>query len=184
MKKGKKNYAIIVLVVILLALAIGYAAFQATLTVNGTATGSMGWDVHFASATLKDSTGAKDTTHGTATVVNPSIDGKTVTATVELKYPGDGVILETVIQNDGTVPAKLTKFEPTGADSDLIITPAGPTVGETIAANGGTCTSQFMVKWNPESNVDNLGTKTFKITFEYEQGTTEFNATPTHNDAQ
>lgn len=184
MKKTKKNYVVIALVVILLALAIGYAAFQATLTVNGTATGTMGWDVHFASVALKDSTGASDTTHGTATIVNPSTDGKTITATVDLKYPGDGVILETVIQNDGSVPAKLTKFEPKGADEDLLITPAGPTVGETIAENGGTCKSQFMVKWNPDSKLDNLGSKTFTITFEYEQGTTEFTATPSHSDAQ
>ena len=37
MKNKKRNYVIVVLVVLLLALAVGYAAFSDTLTISGTA---------------------------------------------------------------------------------------------------------------------------------------------------
>ena len=57
MKKSKKNYAIIVLLVLIIAIAVGYAAFQSVLNISGTATGTATWDVHFSSAQLLDSSG-------------------------------------------------------------------------------------------------------------------------------
>lgn len=179
MKKSKKNYTIIVLIVLLLALAIGYAAFSATLTIDGTAEGTGTWDVHFKSATLKDSTGAVDTKHGTVTLNDPTND--TITAEVTLAYPGDGVILEAVVENSGNTPAKVKTFTVTGADDELLITEAGPATGEPLAANGGTCTAQFAVQWNPESTTDTLS-KTFTVTFEYVQDTTDVTLTPSHSD--
>lgn len=177
MKKSKKNYAIVVLIVLLLALAIGYAAFSATLTINGTANGTANWDVHFSSAKLKDSTGAEDTKHGTV-----SFTADTVTASVTLAYPGDAVLLEAVVENSGNVPAKVKNFKVVGGDDDLEITQATTSIGEKLAANGGTCTNQFVVKWAESSEADTLS-KTFTVTFEYEQDTTEVNITPAHTDA-
>ena len=43
MKKTKRNSLIIVLVVVLLALAIGYAAFSSTLTINGNQVARQGY---------------------------------------------------------------------------------------------------------------------------------------------
>lgn len=179
-KKSRKNYVIIALVVILLSLAVGYAAFTASLTVNGSATGSGTWDVHFKSATLKDSTGATDTAHGSEPTI--SGDGNSVTVDVKLNYPGDGVILETVIENSGTVPAKLTNYNFTGITGDLEVTEANPSTNEILNANGGTCTSQFAIKWKNTSTVESIAKQTFTVTFNYEQGTVSFNATPTHSD--
>lgn len=184
MKKSKKNYAIIVLIVLLLALAIGYAAFSANLTINGTAEGTGNWDVHFKSATFKDSEGNTDTKHGsTPTITTTTSTNDTITATVELAYPGDGVILEAVVENSGNIPAKLTNFTVIGADDDLEITQAisGPTANETLDA-GGTCTAQFFIKWATTSDETSLS-KTFTITYDYSQDTTEVNITPTHADA-
>ena len=181
MKKSKKNYTIIVLIVLLLALAIGYAAFSATLTINGTAEGTGTWDVHFKSATLKDSTGAVDTNHGTATISTVNTTNDTITAEVTLAYPGDGVILEAVVENSGNTPAKVKSFNVVGADDDLIITEAGPTTGEALAADGGTCTAQFAVQWAKDSTAESLS-KTFTVTFEYEQDTTDVTLTPAHSD--
>ncbi|MGN1270290.1 MAG: hypothetical protein ACI4UU_05450 [Clostridia bacterium] len=178
MKKSKKNYAIIALIVILLALAIGYAAFGTQLTINGTAEGTGDWDVHFKSVKLKQSDGQDDTTHGTV-----SFDETTATVEVNLAYPGDAVLLEAVVENSGTVPAKLNEFTVTGADKDLLITETGaPAKGEKLAANGGTCTSQYVIKWATDSTETALS-KTFTITFDYTQDTTEINITPNHQDA-
>lgn len=176
MKKSKKNYVIIALIVLLLALAIGYATFSATLTINGTAEGTADWDVHFKSAALKDSTGAADTEHGTVSFTNNEVK-----ADVTLAYPGDAVLLEAVIENGGNVPAKVTSFTVTGADDDLEITQSATTVGESIAA-GGTCTNQFVVKWKTDSTATTLTNKSFTVTFEYSQDTTEVNITPAHSD--
>ena len=181
MKKTKKSHAIIVLIVLLLALAIGYAAFSSTLTINGTATGTGTWDVKFQSAVLKNAEGGTDTSHGTATVTND----KTITATINLAYPGDGVILEAVVVNNGNTPAKLKNFTIDGPDStDIEVTQnvSGPVNDEELPA-GGTCTAQFAIKWNTDSTVTDLGEQTFTITYEYEQNTEEVTLNPTHTDA-
>ncbi len=175
MKKSKKNYVIIALIVILLAIAIGYSAFSSTLKISGTATGTGDWSVIFTSATLKDSNGNEDATHGTV-----SFTGDTVTVNVELQYPGDAVLLETVISNEGSVPAKLTSITVTNENNDLIVTEATPTAGETLAA-GGSCTSQFSIQWDPASEATELNA-TFTVTFEYEQDTENVTLTPTHSD--
>ncbi len=180
MKKSKKrNYAIIVLVVLLLALAVGYAAFSSTLTINGTATGTATWEVKFTDAKLLTSTGdeADSKKYGTATV---SDDGKTVTADVKLNYPGDAVKLKVVVTNSGTIDAKLKNFnitKPTGAD--ITVTEAKPTTGEKVTANGGTCTTEYVIKWLPTSSQSSVN-DSFTVTFEYEQGTDEVNITPSH----
>ncbi len=184
MKKSKKSHAIIVLIVLLLALAIGYAAFSSTLTINGTATGTSDWEVVFESATLKNAEGGTDADHGTASVTTTTNTNDTITASIELAYPGDGVILEAVVKNNGSVPAELTNFDITGdtSDADFEIVQSSIAEGETIDA-GGTCTAQFAIKWKADSTATDLETKTFTITYEYTQDTTEFNTTPTHTDA-
>lgn len=179
MKKSKKNYAIIALIVILLALAIGYAAFGTQLTINGTAQGTGNWDVHFESVKLKQSNGQDDTTHGSVTFNKTEPEA---TVNVTLAYPGDAVLLEVVVKNSGSIPAKLNEFTVTGADANLLITETGtPAKGEKLAA-GGTCTSQYVIKWATDSKETSLS-KTFTITFDYTQDTTEINITPTHQDA-
>lgn len=177
MKKQKKNYVVIALVVLLLALAVGYAAFSQTLTISGTVAGKATWDVKFTSVTLKDAEGKADTNHGTVTLAE---DGKSATAEIKLSYPGDAVMLEAVVTNAGTVDAKLTNITVSGADDDIIITEAVPTAGEKLTANGGNCTAQYAIKWNADSEKTDIGTKTLKITYDYEQDTTEVNLTPEH----
>lgn len=187
-KTNKKNRVIIVLIVLLLALALGYAAFSATLTINGTATGTGSWDVHFKQAGrfLQADGSTLDTTHnGSAPISTTTTTNDTMTVTVDLAYPGDGVLLEAIVENTGTIPAKLTGFTITGTDTDFEVTQAagGPTVNEILQPNGGTCTATFLVKWKTNSTISDLGTKTFTITYNYAQETTEFTGTPSHADA-
>ena len=104
MKKTKKNYAIIVLIVLLVAISIGYSAFSSSLNISGTATGSGKWDVEFTSAVLKDASTLEVETskeHGDDPTITPM--GDYVTFNVKLSYPGDAVVLETTIKNEGTI---------------------------------------------------------------------------------
>ena len=189
MKKTKKRSALVIaLIVVLLALALGYATFTAALNINGTATGTGSWDVHFKQAGrfLQADGSTVDTSHnGTAPISTTSTTNDTMTVTVDLAYPGDGVLLEAIVENSSTMPAKLTGFTITGTDDDFEVTQAagGPTVNEVLAANGGTCTATFLIKWKTNSTVASLGTKTFTITYNYTQETTEFTGTPSHSDA-
>lgn len=180
MKKSKKNYILIALVVLLLALAIGYAAFSANLNINGTANASGQWDVKFVSATVNTEE------HGTAKITTTDKESDTINVEVDLAYPGDACTVTANIKNGGNVPAKLTKFEltdDTGAkyenpDIDVII-PTIATDGSEVIAAGETCPVTFGIKWNTDSE-ETEATAKFKISFTYEQDTTEVDVQADH----
>ena len=187
MKKMKKrNHLIVALIVVLLALAIGYATFSATLNINGTANGNGTWNVHFKQAgrfLQADGTTVDNSHNGTAPLSTTSTAQDTMTVSVDLAYPGDGVLLEAVVENTGTIDAELTGFTINNNNEGLIVTKAdGLATGETLHANGGTCTATFLIKWDPAYDTQSLGTKTFTITYNYAQIGTQFNGTPAHSD--
>ena len=189
MKKSKKNYIAIVLIVLLLALAVGYAAFSQTLPINGIANVNGNWDIKFTTAEITDSivTG----TDPNEAKIAP--DGKSITVTVNLATPGDGANIHTVISNVGDLDAKLKangfKVEGTGfTETSTGVYKNGailvkvPTVTEehTIAAKTGTRTFDFSVEWDStETTVSTDGqTATFTITFDYEQDGIDGTYTP------
>ena len=59
--KSNKKYLILLLVVFLLALAIGYAAFSDTLTISGTANAKGTFDLEFQNATVDSAVGCDST---------------------------------------------------------------------------------------------------------------------------
>lgn len=181
MKKTKRNSITIALIVLLLALAVGYAAFTSNLVINGTVAGSGKWDVKFDSVTLVDENMETDTKHGTVTL---SEDKQTATADIKLTYPGDGVMIQAVVKNTGSIDALLKSFEITGTDdADIEITKNASMVeNQTLLANGGTCIAQIAIKWKTDSTKTDLGTKQFKITYNYTQNAKEVNLEPQHND--
>ena len=180
MKKQKRNFLLVALIVILLAIAVGYAAFSANITISGTATASGTWDVKFLSASVDTSS------HGTANVTGNKND--TLSVSVTLGYPGDGCTVTANIQNAGTVPAKLTGFTLTDdqgkefSNSEIeITTPTITTDGSEVIAAGGTCPVTFGIKWKKDSTTTTTTTTAkFKINFTYEQATNEVTVTPTH----
>lgn len=177
MKKSKKNYVLIALIVLLLALAVGYAAFSQNLTISGTATGTTTWEVKFVSATINE------TGHGDSPVVTDN----SITVNPLLGFPGDGCTVTANIKNNGSLPAKLTKFNLTAADgttafsnSDVTIEiPTIPTDGTEVIAPGATCPVTISIKWNADSTATSVSAP-FKVNFEYTQDTTEVNVTPNH----
>lgn len=176
-KTNKRGYLVIALVVLLLALAIGYAAFSSSLTVNGTATGTGTWKVTF------DSVAMSDAKHGTAT----KTDDNTITVNATLAYPGDGCTVTANIKNGGTIPAKLTAYTVTGLDTyeagnttngtayandDIIVIVPKLTVNTEKVAAGETCPVTFAIQWRTTSAKTTGVSATFHIAFTYEQDTT------------
>lgn len=170
MKKSKKNYVLIALVVILLCIAVGYAAFASNLTINGTANANGTWDVKFVSAQINEAG------HGNAPTI--SSDGQILTVEVSLAYPGDACTVTANIKNAGTIPATLTGYEVLGendqpfsnANIDVICPEDGDgfQVDNEVIEPGETCPYTFVVQWKESSTATNATAK-FKISFEYEQ---------------
>ena len=165
MKKTKRNNLLIVLVVLLLALAVGYAAFQQVLTISGTATAAGDWEVKFVEPTqITDG-------HGTATILADD----TIDVNATLGFPGDACAVTAHITNTGKIPATLTSLELLNEDgsaafSDEDITISIPEIeGEDLVA-GETCEFKFTITWNGNSTIKEKEVG-FKVKFTYDQDT-------------
>ena len=115
MESKHKNVLIVALVAVVLVMAVGYAAFAQTLTINSKATvteQSQNWNVHY-DTTKTTGAGVVDATTGTGGTTAPlgtiGYDGTGQTATINatLNQPGDKVKFTLTIINDGTINASL-----------------------------------------------------------------------------
>ena len=110
--KGFKMGILVAVIAMVVVVGIGYAAFTATLNINGTAkVEASSWNVHFADlgngmVTTNTQTGIAST----ATVVKePTLTDTTISDwDVIFKTPGDSVTYEFNVVNDGTFNARMT----------------------------------------------------------------------------
>ena len=198
-KTKKRNYLVIALVVILLALAVGYAAFQTQLTITGTATAQGTWNVHFVATGVS---GTRIASTGTPTLasdkmsVSLSADLKTATIAVDLTQPGQAATVTLPIINEGTVDAVIDSFTistPSGTDNtsgnSTTLSGTSPTYtfgviqaqlnasgyqnGNELAAGATTSTPyQLVFTWVDDGSTTVNQELTFNITFNYKQKTT------------
>ncbi len=111
-ERGFRVIAVIALMVAVVGLTIGYAAYSTTLKINGTANVDPAvWDVKFAYTNTTD-TALKATKTGfaavntEATLTDTQVSGFDVT----LKAPGDSVTYNFLVANKGTLDAELSTF--------------------------------------------------------------------------
>ena len=184
-QKSNKKYLIILLIVFLLALAIGYAAWTDTLTITGTANANGSFDLQFQNPTVVKTVGCN--AESTTAVLSEENDKLTVTVK-DLAYPGAGAQFHVEIVNKGTVPAKVTAVTPTGLTGSDHIKITGLDAISTShpeIAVGGTCELDFTVEWPEEvETAANNETLTFGLEIEYTQATgTAFDGSASHTDA-
>lgn len=113
-----KNILIGGLLAIVLVMAVGYAAFATQLTINGSATITSNWNVHFDTTYNNNvvpaaATGITATATNTPTGSISSITDSQATLTAHLYQPGDKVTFTLKILNDGNLDAKLKSGTPT-----------------------------------------------------------------------
>ena len=97
----------------LLTLAIGYALFSDTITIEGTANASGNFDVSFVDVAVKDEVGA---VNSLAEIIE---NDNTLSITVpRLEYPGAYVSFEVTVANQGLTPATLTSIHKEGLNDD------------------------------------------------------------------
>ena len=115
MKKSRKRNAIVLaLIVLLIATAIGYAAFASTLNITGSATANGNWDVHFANASI-----SKNDTDNSVSITNGgtvATTGDALAVSVTLTYPGDTATVTVDVVNNSSCAANLTGFTVTAED--------------------------------------------------------------------
>lgn len=187
-KKSNKKYLIILLIVFLLALAVGYAAFNDVLTISGTANANGTFDLEFQNAKVESTVGC-DATNTKATI---SADKNTLDVVVkDLAYPGAGAEFSVDIVNVGSIPAKVLNVTPTNITGSTNIKIKGldviTTSHPTLAGNDGTCHLTFTVEWDAESKTaltdEEKAGISFGLEIEYAQDTTDvFSGNSEHSD--
>lgn len=162
----KQNIAIIGVIAFVLAVAVGYALFSQTLTINGTATAKGSFDIQFTTATVQTQVGS---TGATAEI---SDDKHTLKITVpKLEYPGAYVEIPVTVTNKGDIPAKLIEITETGLTTDDSVKVSYTGLSELkdqqlIKDN----TQSFTIKvmWDANSNKSSENAQ-FEINLKYEQ---------------
>ena len=98
-KAKQRNIIIIGLSSIVLLMAIGYAAFQTVLKIEGTSNISSTWDVQITGIT-------KDKTKGNVTEISePTFDKESANFKVGLESPGDYIYYKVAVTNKGSLAA-------------------------------------------------------------------------------
>lgn len=167
-KNNRKLLAIIILLV-LLGIAIGYAALSQTLTIEGTANISSEWNVQFTSITLSDSSGATDAEG------SPSLSGTTKAIfNVTLDKPGSYAEYKVVVENKGSINAKLESITDLTAinntePTDIKFTITGPAADSALNSKA-TAEYTVRVEWlSTSTEIPETKTKTAEIELNYVQ---------------
>ena len=110
-ERGAKIIAIVALLIAVVGLTVGYAAYSSTLTIKGTANvDPASWKVNFdyknGTNSLTGTTKGHATEKTAPTLADTTISGFDVT----LKAPGDSVTYNFLIKNSGTLNARLANF--------------------------------------------------------------------------
>ena len=141
----KKNYVIIALVCAIAVMAVGYSLLSQSLQINGNATITSNWNVAITGITEGDPQGTTATNAEAA-----EYDGTSATFNVNLVKPGDKMVYEITVSNEGTLNAELTGMtvNPSNtADTGIYYKVTGVTQDETTLDASETNTVTVEVGW-------------------------------------
>ena len=101
--KNKKYLVLLVLLLMISIMSIGYATFSTTLDITGVATINSKWDIKITD--IKTISASEGTDPGAPSFSNTSINFNT-----ELIKPGDEVVYQVTIANQGNIDAKWSQI--------------------------------------------------------------------------
>lgn len=165
-KKDQRNILIGILLVAIVVMSIGYAAFATTLTVSGTSLITTNWNVAITDITVTD-------TQGNATSTTATYTATTATFAANLTAPGDSIEYTVIVTNSGNVDAKLKQLVPviTGDTAAISYTINGPTANSILKA-GDIITLKITAEYDSSfvGEVDtDPNSKTLTVTLDYVQ---------------
>lgn len=120
------KFLLLLAVFLMVGVGVAYAALSTTLdiTFNTVTQNALTWNVAFQAGTVTPTVGGTSSTGrscGTATVTADSV----TVAETSVSKPGDKCTYELVIENTGTVDARLSSITPTSPSSKTCQTAAG-----------------------------------------------------------
>ena len=162
--RTQRNYLIVGLCAILVIMGVGYAAFSSQLKITGTSNIDSTWSVKIISITPTDIIGeAKD---------KPEITDYTdTTATfgTSLKLPNDSITYNIVIENQGSLDAKLDTISKTDTNNSAIsFETSGVEEGDLLRA-GENVTMKVKVTYTPGDEQPTNLESNLKVELEYSQ---------------
>ncbi len=167
----RQNIIAIGVIVFAVIIVVGYALFQESLNITGTATAAGDFNVDFTevgSPTCKGYSGTCDA-ESLATIQG---GGNTLNVTVnKLDYPSAYVIIPVTITNKGSISAELSEIRETNLapeDKAIKVTYSGVAASDTEIRTGETQTMNIKVEWDPEKNEPGEQAS-FNIELVYEQ---------------
>ena len=95
----KKNMIIIGVIALILVVAVGYAIFSDTLTINGSATAQGDFSLSY-SCEIDESSANKES-------AKCKVDGSNIEMKSSFLKPNEGTIFHVTVTNDGSIPAVL-----------------------------------------------------------------------------
>lgn len=150
-----KSLLIGMLCVVVIVMAVAFAAFSSNLSINGTTSIESTWNVAFDSTNSSCNDGS-----------NIIISGTTATLDVKLETPGDSVTCTLTVKNTGTLNAKLKSITATPSGSAPITFTVAPTTADLE-------TRAYLAK--------ETGTETITVTATYDEDTEGQPETTTNN---
>ena len=111
----QKNYIILGLSVIVLIMAVGYAAFSSQLKISGTSSVTSSWDVEITNIESTNVIGSA--TNGSA----PTYTKTTATFNTNLVSPGDSITYDVTVENKGSIDATLKTITKTDTNNSAIL---------------------------------------------------------------
>ena len=164
MRKSNKNIILLILLLVIVGMAVGYAALSQALVINGTANITTEWKILFTDIKEGTLVGAESKTA-------PSYTATTATFDVNLLYPGASAQYIVTVANQGSINAKLTSVD--GIDTANAAAPTDITYTIDAQADdtlGSGDTKTYTVSWAASSEtIPETKTKTATITLNYEQ---------------
>ena len=163
-KNKKRNIIIGSLCAVVLLMAVGYAAFQTVLNIEGTSNITSSWDIKITNVTSKNIKGTASNNG------DPSFENLSATFKTNLQAPGDSIEYDITVTNNGNLNAKLDKYKLTDTNNEAIkFTQTGLTNGEVLTA-GSTKTFTVKVEYlSTTSEQPSKVTSSLTITLDYSQ---------------
>ncbi len=151
-ERQKRNIIIGTLCGVLLLMAVGYAAFNTLLTINGTTSITSNWDIKITNITSKGIIGKASDEESQV------VDDLSATFKANLVSPGDSITYDITVENKGNINAELSSISMSENTNDSIkIETSGITDGDKLNA-GSTATLSVKITYSDEvtKQPDNL----------------------------
>ena len=165
-KNKKRNIIIGSLCAVVLLMAVGYAAFQTVLNIQGTSNITSSWNVKITKVESKNIVGTASNNG------DPTFEELSATFKTSLQVPGDSIEYDITVMNAGNLDAKLDEITLSDTNNPAIkFTASGMTKGDVITAGN---TKVLTVKVEYLSSVSEQPTNTtstLTVDLDYSQAT-------------